>query len=298
MPRSGQVLFGYFPSPEATAYSRIIEHARLIDELGLDLIAIQDHPYQWRFLDALTLLTAIAVQTKRLRVIPDVVNLQMRAPAMLAKWAASLDVMSAGRVELGLGAGAFTAAVAAMGGDAREGGVAVSALEEAIAVIRLIWSGQRGVRFDGNFYQLLGVNTGPLPAHPIGIWLGAYRPRMLAITGRLADGWLPSLGPMNPEALNDANRRIDDAATAAGRSPADILRIYNISGRITGGDSSGFLDGPVDQWVDQLTELTVDYGMDGYILGPADDSAEQLRLFATEVAPRVRENATVVTSQT
>jgi alkanesulfonate monooxygenase SsuD/methylene tetrahydromethanopterin reductase-like flavin-dependent oxidoreductase (luciferase family) len=294
MIRGGRVLFGYFPSPEATAYSRIMEHARLIDELDLDLIAIQDHPYQRRFLDALTLLTAIAVQTKRLRVIPDVVNLQMRPPAMLAKWAASLDVMSGGRVELGLGAGAFTAAVAAMGGDAREGAVAVSALEEAIGVIRLMWSGQRGVRFDGRFYQLRGVHAGPVPAHPIGIWLGAYRPRMLAITGRLADGWLPSLGPMGPDALNDANRRIDDAATAAGRSPADILRIYNISGQITDGVSSGFLDGPVDQWIDQLTELTVDYGMDGFILGPADDSAEQLRRFATEVAPRVRENAAVV----
>ena len=296
MARVGKVLFGYFPSPDAIAYPRILEYARLIDQLGLDLIAIQDHPYQPRFLDALTLLTAIAVQTKRLRVLTDVVNLQMRPPAMVAKWAASLDVMSGGRVELGLGSGAFTAAVAAMGGDAREGAVAVSALEEAIAVIRLIWSGQRAARFDGRFYQLRGVHAGPVPAHPIGIWLGAYRPRMLAITGRLADGWLPSLGYMGPDALRDANRRIDDAATTAGRSPSDILRIYNIGGRITDGASNGFLDGPVDQWVDQLTELTVDYRMDGYILGPADDSVEQLRRFATEVAPRVRENATVVKS--
>ena len=290
------MLFGYFPSPEATAYPRIVEHAQLIDELGLDLIAIQDHPYQRRFLDALTLLTAIAVQTKRLRVVPDVVNLQMRSPAMLAKWAASLDVISGGRVELGLGAGAFTAAVAAMGGDSREPAAAVSALEEAIGVIRLMWTGQRDARFEGRFYHLRGVHTGPLPAHPIGIRLGAYRPRMLAITGRLADGWLPCLGPMGPEALNDSNRRIDDAATAAGRSPADILRIYNIGGRITDGVSSGFLDGPVDQWVDQLTELTVDFGMDGYILGPTDDSTEQLRRFAMEVAPRVRENAAAVRS--
>jgi len=293
MNRARSVLFGYFPTPQAAAYSRIIENARLIDELGLDLIAIQDHPYQPRFLDALALLTSVAVQTKKLRVLPDVVNLQMRSPAMLAKWAASLDVMSGGRVELGLGAGAFTAAVAAMGGDAREGSVAVSALEEAIAVIRLMWSGER-VRFDGRFYQLGGVHAGPIPAHPIGIWLGAYRPRMLAITGRLADGWLPSLGFLGTDALNDANRRIDDAATAAGRSPAEILRIYNIGGRITDGVSSGFLDGPVDQWIDQLTELTVDFGMDGYILGPTEDAAEQLRRFATEVAPRVRENAAAV----
>jgi len=292
--RPARVLFGYFPSPEAAAYAQILEHARLADALGLDLIAIQDHPYQPRFLDALTLLTAIAVQTKRVRVLTDVANLQLRQPALLAKWAASLDVMTGGRAELGLGSGAFTAAVAAMGAEAREGGEAVSALEDAIAVIRLMWSGQRGARFDGRYYKLRGVHAGPVPGHPIGIWLGAYRPRMLGITGRLADGWLPSLGYMNPDALNDANRRIDDAATAAGRHPADILRVYNIGGRITDGESSGFLEGPIDQWVDQLTELTVDYGMDGYILGPGENPLEQLRRFAAEVAPRVRENVALV----
>lgn len=288
------VLFGYFPTPEAAAYPRILEQVRLVDELGLDLVAIQDHPYQPRFLDALTLLTAIAVQTRRVRVLTDVANLQLRQPAILAKWAASLDVMTAGRVELGLGSGAFTAAVAAMGADAREGAEAVSALEEAIPVIRLFWSGQRGARVDGRFYRLRGVHPGPVPAHPIGIWLGAYRPRMLRITGRLADGWLPSIGYMNPGALNDANRRIDDAATAAGRDPTRILRIYNIGGRITDGVSSGFLDGPVNQWIDQLTELTVDYGMDGYILGQGENPEAQLRRFATEIAPQVRENVVTV----
>ena len=288
-----RVLFGYFPSPEAAAYQRIIRNARLVDDLGLDLIGVQDHPYQPRFFDTLTLITAIALQTKRVRVFTDVANLQLRQPALLAKWAASLDVITGGRVELGLGSGAFTAAVRAMGVEPREGGEAVSALEEAIAVIRTMWAGQRGARFDGRFYQLRGVHAGPVPAHPIGIWLGAYRPRMLSITGRLADGWLPTFSYMNPDALPDANHRIDEAALAAGRKPFDILRLYNIGGRITDGESTGFLEGPVDQWVDQLTELTTEYGMDGYILGPADDSEQQLRRFAEEVAPRVRENAMV-----
>jgi alkanesulfonate monooxygenase SsuD/methylene tetrahydromethanopterin reductase-like flavin-dependent oxidoreductase (luciferase family) len=259
----------------------------MADELGLDLIAIEDHPYQPRFLDAPTLLTAIAVQTRRLRVLTDVANMQVRQPTLVAKWAASLDVMTGGRVELGLGSGGFTKAVAAMGIDPREGPEAVSALEEAIRVIRLWWSGER-VQFDGRFFQLRGVHTGPVPAHPIGIWLGAFRPRMLGITGRMADGWLPSLGYMNPGQLKEANRRIDDAALAADRQPADIRRIYNIGGAITDGPSRGLLNGPVGQWIDQLTELTVDYGMDGYILAQTDDG--QLRRFATEVVPGVRAN--------
>jgi alkanesulfonate monooxygenase SsuD/methylene tetrahydromethanopterin reductase-like flavin-dependent oxidoreductase (luciferase family) len=283
-----RILFGYFAVPLAAGWEKLLEQARLIDMLDLDLIGIQDHPYQPRFLDALTLLTAVGVQTKRLRVLPDVVNLQLRPPAVLAKWAASLDLMTGGRVELGLGAGAFPQAVTAMGGEARQGGAAVGALEEAIAVIRLMWSGQRGTRFDGRFYTLRGVHAGPVPAHPIGIWIGAYKPRMLALTGRLADGWLPSLGYMTLDSLREASQRIDEAARAARRDPSAILRVLNIGGRITDGESAGFLEGPVDQWVDQLTTLTLEYGIDGYIFGTADDTEAQLRRFAEEVAPQVR----------
>src|SRR5260370_10874905 len=95
-----RVLFGYFPIPEANSYSQILEQATLADELGLDLIAVQDHPYQWRFLDALTLLTAIAVQTRRVRVLPHVVKLQLPPPAVLAETADPPDVPTAGPGEL------------------------------------------------------------------------------------------------------------------------------------------------------------------------------------------------------
>jgi len=282
------ILFGYFAVPVALGWELLLEQARLIDALDMDLIGIQDHPYQPRFLDALTLLTAIGVQTKRLRVLPDVVNLQLRPPAVLAKWAASLDLMTGGRVVLGLGAGAFPQAVTAMGAEARQGGEAVAALEEAVAVVRLMWSGQRGARFDGRFYRLRGVHAGPVPAHPIGIWIGAYKTRMLALTGRVADGWLPSLGYMTLDSLREAGQRIDEAARGAGRDPSAILRVLNIGGRITSGESTGFLEGPVDQWVDRLTSLTLEYGIDGFIYGPSGDLEAQLRRFAGEVAPRVR----------
>src|SRR6478672_8487409 len=107
--------FGYFLVPDASGYARLIETAQQVDRLGLEMVAVQDHPYQPRFFDTWTLLTAIAVQTTRVRVFPDVVNLPLRPPAMLAKAAASLDVMTGGRVEMGLGAGAFQDAATAMG---------------------------------------------------------------------------------------------------------------------------------------------------------------------------------------
>jgi alkanesulfonate monooxygenase SsuD/methylene tetrahydromethanopterin reductase-like flavin-dependent oxidoreductase (luciferase family) len=168
------VRFGVFLTPDASQPSRLLELSVLADELGFDLIGVQDHPYQRRFLDTWTLLTAIAMRTRSVQVFPDVANLPLRPPAILAKAAASLDLLSGGRLELGLGAGGFWEAIKAIGGPVRTPGESVAALEEAIQVIRLMWSGERNVRFDGKFYQLAGVQTGPKPLHPIGIWLGAY----------------------------------------------------------------------------------------------------------------------------
>src|ERR1700687_3112040 len=201
------IQFGYFVLPDSMRPMRPLELAVRAEELGIDLIGAQDHPYQRRFHDTWTLLTAIAMRTTRITVFPDVANLPLRPPAVLAKAAASLDLLSGGRVELGLGAGGFWDAIKAMDGPVRTPGESVSALEEAIQVIRLMWSGGRGLRFDGKFYKLSGVNAGPVPAHPIGIWLGAYKPRMLALVGRLADGWVPSLGVVKPSELADANAR-------------------------------------------------------------------------------------------
>jgi alkanesulfonate monooxygenase SsuD/methylene tetrahydromethanopterin reductase-like flavin-dependent oxidoreductase (luciferase family) len=267
------VRFGVFLTPDATQPGRRLELAILADELGFDLIGVQDHPYQRRFLDTWTLLTAIAMRTKTIQVFPDVANLPLRPPAILAKAAASLDLLSGGRLELGLGAGGAWDAIKAIGGPVRTPGESVAAVEEAIQVIQLMWSGDRNVRFDGKFYQLAGVQTGPKPLHPIGIWLGAYRPRMLALIGRAADGWVPSLGYVQPADLLEGNRRIDEAAAAAGRNPRAIRRLLNVG---------------ADVPVEMLTSLTVEDGMDTYVIGGIEDP-EALRWFATDVVPAVRE---------
>jgi alkanesulfonate monooxygenase SsuD/methylene tetrahydromethanopterin reductase-like flavin-dependent oxidoreductase (luciferase family) len=267
------VRFGVFLTPDATQPSRTLELAALADELGFDAIGVQDHPYQRRFLDTWTLLTAVAMRTSRIQVFPDVANLPLRPPAILAKSAASLDLISGGRVELGLGAGAAWDAIKAIGGPVRTPGESVAALEEAIQVIRLMWSGERNVRFDGKFYQLAGVQTGPKPLHPIGIWLGAYKPRMLSLVGRAADGWVPSLGYVQPADLVEGNRRVDESAAAAGRDPRAIRRLLNAG---------------ADVPVEMFTSLTVEVGMDTYVIGGIEDP-EALRWFASDVVPAVRE---------
>ncbi|MET9224884.1 LLM class flavin-dependent oxidoreductase [Lentzea sp. NPDC003310] len=266
------VEFGVFLPPGAAEFATTLRLAQAADGLGLELVSIQDHPYNAANLDTWTSLSVIGALTTNVRVFPNVANLPLRPPAMLARAAASLDVVTGGRVELGLGAGAFWDAIGAMGGPRRTPPESVEALEEAITVIRSLWTPGRGVRFEGRHYSVDGARPGPFPAHDIGIWVGAYKKRMLQLTGRKADGWLPSSPYAPTQQLKAMNAIIDEAAVEAGRSPKDIRRIYNIGTEFT---------------ADQLAELALHDGMSGFVLMVNTD--DELRHFAEEVAPAVRE---------
>jgi alkanesulfonate monooxygenase SsuD/methylene tetrahydromethanopterin reductase-like flavin-dependent oxidoreductase (luciferase family) len=282
--------FGLSITPAWPNQEEVLRLAGLADDAGLDLIGIQDHPYQWRFYDTWTLIAFLGGRTSRVRFFPDVASLPLRPPAILAKAAASLDVLTGGRVELGLGAGAFWDAIAAMGGPRRSPGEAVEATEEAIDVIRLVWSGDRGVRYEGRHYRVSGLHTGPKPAHDIGIWVGAGGPRMLDLIGRKADGWVPSAGWAPPEDLPGYLRRIEDSAAGAGRDPGSIRRVYNLMGTI-GAASGERLAGPKSFWVEELTRLA-EVGMDAFIFWPGgEDPVAQAEAFAADVVPEVRAGA-------
>ncbi|WP_336922838.1 LLM class flavin-dependent oxidoreductase [Aquipuribacter sp. SD81] len=281
------LLFGSFLTPTAENPEQVLALTTLSEQLGLDLVTVQDHPYQARFLDTWTLLSYLAARTDRVSLVPNVANLPLRQPAVLARSAASLDLLTGGRVELGLGAGAFWDAIVAMGGERLTPGQAVTALEEAIGVVRALWdTGARSARVDGTHHRLAGAHPGPAPAHDIGVWVGGYKPRMLGLVGRLADGWLPSAPYAPPEQLADMNARIDEAAVAAGRDPAAVRRLYNVGGGFHG-RGEGFLDGPSHVWVEQLAELALVDGMSGFVV--MGDQPDTLRRFAEEVAPGVRE---------
>src|SRR3954452_7564797 len=159
-------LFGIFPTPNAADRDEILDQVLIADRGGLDLVGIRDHRYQRRFLDTWSLIAFLAAHTERVRFFPDVANLPLRAPAVMAKAAASIDLLSGGRFELGLGAGAFWEGIGAMGGPTRSGPESVDALEEAIQIIRLMWSGERSIEFKGEHYEVDGLHPGPQPAHP------------------------------------------------------------------------------------------------------------------------------------
>ena len=266
-----ELRFGVFITPLAEQADTVVELAQLAEVSGLDLVTFQDHPYQPRFLDTWTLLSVVAAKTSTVRLAPNVANLPLRPPSVLARSVASLDILSHGRVELGLGAGAFWDAIEAMGGRRLTPGQSVDALSEAIDVIRAIWHGTT-VRVDGEYHRVHGAKPGPRPAHPVEIWLGAYKPRMLRLTGAKADGWLPSMSYLELARLGDMTARIDAAAADAGRSPAAVRRLLNVDPGIE---------------PEQLAELTLQHGFSTFVV--AVSSAEDVQRLARETAPRVRE---------
>ncbi|MEW5812758.1 MAG: LLM class flavin-dependent oxidoreductase [Actinomycetota bacterium] len=283
-----ELQFGVFVTPSPGLLDNSYAIAEIADE-HLDFIGVQDHPYQKDFLEAWAFIAALLSRTDRVRLVPDVANLPLHNPAVLAKTAASLDVISGGRVELALGAGAFWDAIVAMGGPRRTPGEAARALRDAVEVTRLMWSGQRSVRYDGDIYRVHGVHPGPRPAHDMQIWLGVGGPKLLRYLGGHADGWLPSNSYFPPEALDSMNQQIDRGAAEAGRDPASIVRAYNVFGEISDHESSEPFRGTVAQWTHDLTELAVETGMDTFIFGAPDDDLDQTRRFAHDIVPAVRD---------
>jgi alkanesulfonate monooxygenase SsuD/methylene tetrahydromethanopterin reductase-like flavin-dependent oxidoreductase (luciferase family) len=291
--------FGVSVVPAIEHLEDIREVVRTADEADLDLLGIQDHPYQHHFLDTWSLIPTLLAETEHISFFTDVANLPLRPPAVMAKAAASLDVLSGGRFELGLGAGAIPDVIAQFGGPRRTSGESVEALDEAIDVIRLLWSGERSVSFEGEHYRLDDARPGPPPAHPIGIWVGAFKPRMIRLVGRKADGWLPSLGVLTREEMRAAHEQIDEAAEKAGRDPGSIRRILNLQGFIGEGDVPakselpvGYLageplSGPADWWVETLSGF-VDDGFDTLVFWPVASHTAQVELLAANVVPQMR----------
>ena len=281
------VAFGLNVDPNAGGLPAAARIAAIADTSGLEYAGIQDHPYNPDFVDTLTQITWLAAHTSRVHLFPNVANLPLRPPAMLAMQAATIDVLSGGRFELGLGAGAFHDGIAGLGGPRRTTGQARQALGEAIDVIRATWAGHP-YSYEGEYYQVPRAEPGPRPAHDIGIWLGVAGPRAARLLGAKADGWSVSAAYVPPERARELGGIITDSAGEAGRDPGRIVRLYNLMGSITPAGRD-LLNGPAGQWIDFLATLYTDVGMNTFVFWPDGDRERQSRIFAEEIVPAVRE---------
>jgi hypothetical protein len=196
------------------------------DRDGLDLFTVADHPYFGDKLDAYALTGFLLGRTERITGMVAVTNLPSRPAPVLARTLTSLSALSGGRIILGIGAGAIWDMITKLGVPRLDGGAAVRAMAEAITLVRALSGGGDPVTFDGEFYHVDGLDPAAAPAPRV--FTGSVGPKSLAVTGQLADGWIPPGGSdWLSELYRESRPRVDAAASAAGRDPAEIVSVYN-----------------------------------------------------------------------
>ena len=282
--------FGVSIVPSASGRSDPVAEARRAEELGLDHVSIWDHPHGERpSLETWTLLTWIAARTERVGLATNVLGLPFRLPALTAKMAETLDRLSGGRVTLGLGGGGTDAEFAGLGAPVRTPAEKIEALEEGLEVIRGVWS-QSPFTFDGRHYRNQAALVEPKPERSIPIWLGTYGPKALDLTGRRADGWIPSMPYLPPRVARSRMGRVRAAAARAGRDPDALDYAYNVGVRIGGSppdDPERQVAGEPEEVVERLLELT-EIGFTVVNLWLGGRREEQLERLASEVLSPLR----------
>ena len=287
------VLFGLNVSPSTAGGSDPVADARRAEELGFDFVSVNDHLHgEEPRHETWTMLTWIAAATTRIRVAPRVLAVPYRHPAVMAKMAETLARLSGGRLILGLGGGYSDEEFRAFGLGERSPRDKVDGLEEAIRIIRGLWSDPT-FTFEGRLYRTEAARVEPKPERRIPIWLGTYGPRALAVTGRLADGWIPTLELAPPERVPAMRDRVLAAARAAGREPEDITCVYNIDVRVDEGaeEPATVVSGSpraVSERLSGFLELGFS-AMNLFPVGPGQ--SEQAERLAREVLPAVRSAA-------
>jgi probable F420-dependent oxidoreductase len=284
------LLFGIDLSTSAAPGADPVRDARQAERLGFDFVSASDHPCGTHpTYETWTMLTWVAAATTRIRVATRVLGVPYRPPAIVAKMAETLDRLSGGRLILGLGGGYSDDEFRAFGLGVPSPRDKVDGLGEAIEITRGLWSTPR-FSYRGRVHHTDAADLEPKPARRIPIWLGTYGPRALAVTGRLADGWIPSLGFAPPERIAGMRERVLAAARDAGRDPGEITCAYNVPVRVADREPAAppVVSGTAGAVAERLAGL-VALGFGALNLIPVGDGIqEQVERLGGEVLPEVR----------
>jgi len=269
------------------SWPKTVERWRLFEELGFDSVWDCDHYTQpsrptGPYFEAWTLLSALAGLTSRIRIGVLVSCNTFRHPYLLAKEASTVDHVSGGRLEFGLGAGWFEPEQRMLGTPLPEKAELVGRFREAVEICDSLFRNEV-TTYEGRWYQLREAAFRPLPVQKPRppFTLGAHRPRMLAIVARYADSW-NSYGP--PGVIRERNAVLDEQCAAIGRDPGSLRRslYYSIARE-------------ADPWasVDAFQEVVGRYrevGIDEFILDhPKDEQLGVLEKVAADVLPKLRQ---------
>jgi probable F420-dependent oxidoreductase len=261
--------------------------ARQAERLGFDFVSAFDHPAgTMPSYETWTLLAWVAASTSRIRVLTRVLSVPMRNPALLAKMAASLDGLSGGRLLLGLGAGYGDDELRSFGLPVPTPREKIDGLQDAVTILRRLWT-ERSVTYEGRVHRVEAADIEPKPARPVPLWLGTFGDRALRVTGRLADGWIPTLGHAGADRLPAMRERVLTAAADAGRDPAAVTCALNLGVHIgpSTDDDPGTVSGDAAAVAGRLAEF-VAAGFTAVNLQPRDRS--QWERLAAEVVPALR----------
>jgi alkanesulfonate monooxygenase SsuD/methylene tetrahydromethanopterin reductase-like flavin-dependent oxidoreductase (luciferase family) len=284
------LLVGVNISASAAPGADPVADAVRAEQLGFDFVSTSDHPSgSSPTFETWTMLSYIASATNHVGIATRVLGVPYRPPAMVAKMAETLDRLSGGRLILGLGGGYSDHEFRAFGLGVPTPRQKVDGLRDAIIIMRGLWTVSE-FSYAGPIHRVESAPMEPKAQRRIPVWLGTYGPRALAVTGELADGWIPSLGSAAPAGIPAMRARIDMAARATGRDPAEITAAYNIPVRVEPGmaGTEETVAGTADQVVDRLLEL-IRIGFHAINIMPSGpDSREQTERIAAEVLPALR----------
>jgi len=284
------ISFGLTVSTSAETGADPVAAARRAESLGFDFISAQDHPEGTNpTFETWTMLAWIAASTSRIGIATKVLGVPFRPPALTAKMAETLDRLSNGRLILGLGGGYSDEEIRALGLPARTPGQKIAGLEDTIHILRGLWSQQR-FSYHGTISRVDAAEMEPKPRRRIPVWLGTFGPQALALTGRLADGWIPSFGFAPPEVIPEMRARILAGARQVGRDPEEITCAYHMQISIDprSEQEPGVVTGSPDEVAEQLLSF-VGLGFAAMNFSPAGpDIDEQTERLAQEVLPIVR----------
>ena len=294
---SNPVRFGI--NPRGLDYPSVVSVTRAAEAAGFETIAFSDRPPE-NNLEAWTLATAVACATERIIVTHSTLNVPYRNPALVAKMAASLDVVTGGgRVLLTIGAGGQESHATSYGMRFGAPGERVDALIDAIHIMRGMWS-EESFSYEGKFHSVDGATLQPKPVNgPLPVFIGAVGPRMLRLAGSLADGWIKNGGwPASPEAYAELQEQVERGAEAAGRDPGTLRRVVNCTAYVGSEDpatvmpstfgASGGLMGTAEQ-VLEIIERHREAGVDAFQVQFQNDIAhEQIPAFGEQVIANLR----------
>jgi probable F420-dependent oxidoreductase len=247
-----------------------MDHLASIGQIG------DDRP----IFDGWELLAAMAASTTHVRIGLMVTGITYRNPALLAKIATTVDHLSDGRLEFGIGA-AWAANEHEMYGisglDHR-----VGLFSEGLQVMRSLWTEER-TDFEGRYYTMRNAVANPKPVqkpYPP-IWVGASGPRMLRLTARHADVWNASGGAI--EKASDVSRQLDEACAAIGRDPAEIRRSVQCAG---GDDPAEIVERVQGYYAAGFTEIVL--MLSGGSMSTSADPVRTAAMYAEQVLPQLR----------